>query len=61
MIDVTCEIRSADESEQGILIVRNHIIFSGMVMLEFGDVRIGVKASDLIEAVNNCTNTNKWG
>ena len=61
MIDVTCKVSNADQSEKSILIVKNHILFNGIVMLEIGDVRIGVKASDLIEAVNNCINTNRWG
>jgi len=61
MIDVMCVVKSADDSAKDSLVVRNNILYSGQVVLEIGEIKFTVKASDLIEAICNCKNTNMWG
>lgn len=61
MIKVTCVLTNYDDPKKDDLILHNHWNCSEIVVLEFAGVKYSVKASDLIEAVCNCKNVNRWG
>lgn len=62
MIKVTCVLTNYDDPKKDDLILHNHWNYSSeLVVLEIAGVKYSVKASDLIEAVCNCKNVNRWG
>lgn len=61
MIKVTCVLTNYDDTKKDDLILHNHWNRSELVVLEIAGVKYSVKASDLIEAVCNCKNVNRWG
>ena len=61
MIKVTCVLTNYDEPKKDDLILHNHWNYNELVVLEIAGVEYSVKASDLIEAVCNCKNVNRWG
>ena len=61
MIKVTCVLPNYDEPKKDDLILHNHWNYNDLVVLEIAGVKYIVKANDLIEAVCNCKNVNRWG
>ena len=61
MIKVTCVLTNYDEPQKDDVILHNHWNDGELVVLEIAGVKYSVKASDLIEAVCNCKNVNRWG
>lgn len=60
MIKITCRVESYDDPIKPSILVYNHWNDKQMVVLEIGEQKITVKASDLEAAIKNCTNTGRY-
>ncbi len=56
-IKVTCQMKDYSTPAKPSIIINNHWNDSRLVEIQIGDERFTVKAADLKNAVDNCTNT----
>lgn len=61
MIKVTCEVQDYSNPAKTSIRIHNHWSSNKQVEIEVDGERRTVNGKDLIEAVNNCMNTNYWG
>ena len=61
MIKVTCQIPDQSTPAKSEIKVHNHWNSRKWVEIEIEGKRYTVNGSDMITAINNCTNTNEWG
>ena len=60
MIKITCKVESYDDPVKPSIIIHSHWHDNQKVILEIGEQKITVKASEMEAAIKNCTNTAKW-
>ena len=61
MTKVTCQIESYDEPKKPSVFVKSHWNSPKFVHIEFDGKEVTVSATDLIEAIKNAVNTNRYG
>lgn len=61
MIRVTCQLEDYSDPAMPSISVHNHWFNSKLVVIEVDGKRYSVSAADLIAAIQNATNTNKYG
>ena len=59
-IKVTCEIGSYDNPAKTRILIHSHWHRNDMIEIEIGDEKRMVQGNDVIEAVRNAMNTNRF-
>lgn len=64
-INVQCDVRTIGDGletpKTRLVVVRSHWNNDKTVELNIGETTVRVSAQDLIAAIQNCTNTNRFG
>lgn len=61
MIKINCEIKTYVNYKEKYINIRNYPSDTHCVELEVDGERYVINGNDLIVAINNCLNDNKWG
>jgi len=61
MVKITCQLNDYSEPHKATLRVHNHWNSDRLIEIEIEEKRYTVSGNDMIEAIKNCMNTNRYG